>query len=97
MSYNSIVTKQDTNTIVTQDVSIDRGADKRSWQMQKGADRQILYQADLDTLALKPFRRKSLTQVGNIKILTGEFSNDTQYPIQKRALSGANDDPAGGE
>jgi len=96
MSYNSIVTKQDTNTIVTQDVSIDRGADKRSWQMQKGADRQILYQADLDTLTLKPFRRKSLTET-NPKILTGEFSDNEAYPIQRRALDGANDDPAGGE
>jgi hypothetical protein len=59
-------------------------------------DRQRLYQVDLDTLALLPFRRKSLTGT-NPKILTGEFSNDTQYPIQKRVLSGANDDPAGGE
>jgi hypothetical protein len=62
-----------------------------------GTDRQRLYQVDLDTLALLPFRRKSLTQFGNIKTLIGEFSNDTQYLIQKRALSGANDDPAGGE
>jgi hypothetical protein len=44
-----------------------------------------------------PFRRKSLTRVGNIKTLTGEFSNDTQYPIQRRVLGGANDDSAGGE